>query len=235
MLNCLQIIQTVFRRVGLTPPVTAATSTDNAVLQMLSILEEEGQEQATRAPWEVLQFEANFTTVAAQVQTTVAAITTGFDYIVNDTIWNRDLRRPVYGPKTQQEWQQSKAMQINGPFNAFRIIQGAINFYPIPAAGQSCYFEYQSKNWITLNAGGTDQTWASDLDVPLLDDQLLILGCIWRWKQQKGLEFQADQAKYEKRIMDAIGRDAGKPIISMDGYHDEIQPVVLVPRGSWGV
>ena len=85
-----------------------------SVLEAINIgselLEEEGQTLADRYPFEALQREATFTTVATQVQTALSSVTTGFNYIVNDTIWNRTLRRPVYGPKSQQDWQQSKAM-----------------------------------------------------------------------------------------------------------------------------
>jgi hypothetical protein len=130
MLTCLQIIQTVCKRVGIVSPNSAIGSTDQQIIQLVSLSEEEGQEQAKRYPWQVLQGEATFTTVAAQVQGNMDTIAPGWDYIVNDTIWNRSLRRPVYGPRSPQDWQQQKAMQINGPFNSFRIIGGQINFYP---------------------------------------------------------------------------------------------------------
>ena len=231
-LTCLQIIQTVAKRVGLTAPTSAIGSTITDIIQLIALCEEEGQEQA-RYPYQVLQQEATFTTAATQIQSTLAACTTGFGYIVNDTIWNRTLRRPVYGPSTQQSWQQQKAMQINGPFNTFRIQNGNINFYPTPVAGQSCYFEYISKNWITLNGGGTSSTFANDADVPMLDDQLVTLGTIWRYKAAKGLSYSEDFAKYERQRMDIEARDASKPILSMGGAMYDVQPVILVPRGNW--
>jgi hypothetical protein len=232
-LTCLQIIQTACRRIGILAPNAAVGSTDPQIIQLLALSEEEGQEQADRYQWETLQQEATFTTVAAQIQTTIAAITTGFNYIVNDTIWNRTLRRPVYGPKSQQDWQQDKALQLNGPFNSFRIINDVINFYPNPVAGESCYFEYISENWITTSGGSASAIWTNDADTPKLNSNLMVLGTIWRWKQAKGLDYAEDFAKYESNIMDAMGRDAGKPTLSMNGARWEIQPAILVPRGSW--
>lgn len=234
-LTCLQIIQAACKRIGILSPNAAVTATDQQIIQLVALAEEEGQELATRYPWEALQVEATFTTVAAQVQTTLAAITSGFDYIINDTIWNRTLRRPVYGPKSQQDWQQAKAMQINGPFNSFRIIADAINFYPNPVAGQTCAFEYQSRAWVSLAAGGTADTWANDADIPKLDGQLMVLGVIWRWKAAKGLDYAEDYAKYERRVTDAMARDSGKAKLDMGGSTPDIQPVVMVPRGSFGV
>lgn len=232
-LTCLQIIQSACKRIGILSPNAAVTATDQQIIQLVALAEEEGQELATRYAWEALQTEASFTTVAAQVQTTLAATAPGFDYIVNDTIWNRTLRRPVYGPRTQQDWQQQKAMQLNGPFNSFRIIADAINFYPNPSAGQSCFFEYISSNWVSTSAAGVSSVWTNDADTPKIDDQLVILGTIWRWKQIKGLDYAEDFAKYERRLADAMGRDAGKPILDMGGGAQEIQPVILVPRGNF--
>lgn len=234
-LTCLQIIQAACKRIGILSPNAAVTGTDQQIIQLVSLAEEEGQELATRFAWEALQVEATFNTVAAQVQTTLTAITTGFDYIVNDTIWNRTLRRPVYGPKSQQDWQQAKANQINGPFNSFRIIADAINFYPNPVAGQTCAFEYQSRAWVNKAAGGTADTWTADGDTPKLDGQLMVLGIIWRWKAAKGLDYAEDYAKYERRVSDAMGRDGGKPKLDMGGGCVDIQPVIMIPRGSFGL
>ena len=231
-LSCLQLVQTVYKRLGLNVPMAAVTSSDVQVLQMLSLLEEEGQEQANRYAWQVLQREATFTTVATQVQTQLSAITSGFDYITNNTIWNRTLRRPVYGPKSQQDWQQDKATNINGPFNSYRVINNAINFYPIPVAGQVCFFEYISRAWI--QGANPTTTFVADTDVILLDDQITILGLLWRWKAMKGLDYSQDFQNYEARINNAMGRDASKPVLNMNGAMYDILPVIAVPRGSWG-
>lgn len=234
MQTILQIVQTACKRIGINSPNTVVTSNDQQVIQLLALLEEEGQEQAARYQWQTLQREATFTTVATELQSSLAAITTGFDYIVNDTIWNRTLRRPVYGPKSEQDWQQVVANQINGPFNSFRIKSDGIYFYPAPVAGQTCAFEYITKHWITTSVGGTSATATNDADTPLLDDKLLILGLIWRWKAAKGLDYREDYTKYEQKITDMRGRDAGKPRLNLNGgaVYD-IQPVIAVPRGSW--
>lgn len=231
-LSVLQIVQTACKRIGILAPTVALGSSDQQIIQLVSLCEEEGQSLADRHQWEALQVEALFTTVASQAQTSLATIAPSFNYIVNDTIWNRTLRRPVYGPTSQQDWQQKKAIQLNGPFNSFRIIADVINFYPTPAAGQVCAFEYISRNWI--NTGTTSSSvFLTDADTPKINDQLIVLGLIWRWKAAKGMDYAEDFAKYETRVMDAMGRDAGKATLNMNGATYDIQPVVLVPRGSW--
>lgn len=232
-LTCLQIIQTACRRIGILAPNAAVSSTDQQIIQLLSLCEEEGQELGERYPWQALQKEATFTTLAARLQTTLAAVTTGFGYIVNDTIWNRTLRRPVYGPNAPKEWQQKLAMSFSGPFNSFRIIEDAINFYPNPTAGQTCAFEYITDSWVNKSVGGVSSVWTNDADTPKLNDKLIILGLIWRWKAAKGLDYTEDRDKYDIRVTNAGARDAGKPTLNLDGVGHDIQPVVVVPSGSW--
>jgi hypothetical protein len=232
-LTCLQIIQATCRRIGILAPNTAVSATDQQIIQLVELCNEEGQELADRIQWQALQSETVFTTVASETQGAMEALSSGFKYLINDTIWNRDLRRPVYGARSEQEWQQQKAMQLNGPFNSFRIFQGNLLFYPAPPAGQTCAYEYASSDWVSKSVGGTASVWTNDLDTPKLDDKLIILGTIWRWKAAKGLDYAEDFAKYERKVNDAIGRDGSKPTLNMTGAQYDIQPIVLIPSGSW--
>jgi hypothetical protein len=235
MKTCLQIIQAVCRRVGVAEPNTAVGSTDVQILQIVELANEEGIEQASRYPWQSLLNVGSFTTVAAEVQGAVSTIAPGLSYIVNDTIWNRDLRRPVFGPKTPQTWEQQKAFAINGPWSNYRLQGDNLNMYPTPTAGQSCYFEYITKNWCE-SAGGTGQEeFEADDDVPLLLDELIILGTIWRWKNIKGFDYSEDFAKYERRLADMMARDGGKDWLSLTNTKYDIFPGVVVPAGSWNV
>jgi hypothetical protein len=235
-MTLLQIIQKACQSLGITVPNTAVGSADPQIAQLVALAEREGQDLANRYPWQVLQTEVTFTTVAAQIQAQLSTIAPDFEYLVNDTIWNRTLRRPVYGPKSMPDWQQAKAMQINGPFNSFRIIDDAINFYPNPAVGNLCAFEYMSRNWVNVNGASATEAdnFANDADVPLLSGQIILLGLMWRWKAAKNLEYAEDFQTYENRVADAMGRDAGKAKLSLTGQTEyEINPVVMIPRGSW--
>lgn len=235
-MTCLSIIQTICARLGLAQPTSAVGSSDTQIATIVALCDEEGQELAQRWEWTALQSEATYTTLAQEDQGAVETIAPGLNYIVNDTIWNRDLRRPVFGPATPQRWQQQKAFAINGPWSQHRIKQGRLLMYPVPAAGQDCYFEYISKYWCTDSTGATGrEEWADDADLPLLDDKLLILGTIWRWKKLKGFEYAEDFASYERRAMDLMAKDGGKDNLNLTGASYDIQPVVILPSGNWNL
>jgi hypothetical protein len=210
-------------------------SNDQQIIQIVSIAEEEGQELQERYGWQGLQTEATFTTVAASLPGSMATIAPGYEHVVNGTAWNRTLRRPLYGPRTEQEWQQLQAIQMVGPFHSYRIKDDGFYMFPVPPAGHSCAFEYITKNWISKSAGGTSDVFTNDADTPLIDDRIVVLGTIWRWKAAKGLDYAEDFSKYERRVLNKMARDASKPVLNMGGSTYDIQPVVMVPSGSWNI
>lgn len=232
-MTCLSIVQKVCKRVGIATPNSAVSSSDPQVLQVVELCNEEGQELAARYTWTALQTEATYTTLATEIQGSLATIAPGLLNIVNNTIWNRSQQRPVYGPKTPQGWQQDQANFVAGPYSSFRIKAGNLLMYPVPTAGESCYFEYISRNWVNATAGGTDEEWTADTDTTVFDEQLIVLGTVWRWKAAKGFEYAEDFNKYERRVLDAIAQDGSKPMLRLDGPLNDMFPAVLVPAGSW--
>lgn len=231
-MTCLSIVQKVCRRVGVATPNSAVSSSDPQILQIVELSNEEGQELAARHEWTVLNKEATFTTLAQQNQGAIATIAPGLEFIINNTIWNRTQQRPVYGPKTPQGWQQDQANFVAGPYSSFRIREGNLLMYPVPVAGESCYFEYVTKRWVTTS-GTPDDEWTADTDTALLDERLIILGTVWRWKQAKGFEYAEDFNKYERAVLDAIGRDGSKPVLNLGSPATDYFPAVIVPAGSW--
>lgn len=236
MPSCLSIVQTICNRIGINAPTQAVGSADQQIINLVALLNEEGQELAARHEWTALQSEASYTTLAQENQGTVESIAPGLGYIINDTIWNRSLRRPVFGPKTPQGWQQQKAFAINGPWSSFRIKGNSLYMFPVPAAGQSCVFEYSSRNWLTDSTGATDyDVFNNDTDIPKLEWNLLVLGTVWRWKKLKGFEYAEDFAAYERRVMDAMGKEGSRDWLNTANTKYDIFPGVVVPAGSWNV
>lgn len=233
-MTCLSIVQDICQRINLPTPTSAAQSSDPQITQIVALCNKEG-EILSNKDWQVLTLEASFLTTAVQLQTTLSATAPGLKNIINDTIWNRDLRRPVYGPMTPQRYQQVQAAVFAGPWNQF-IIQGDnILFFPVPSPGQTCFFQYVTSNWCE-SAGGTGQSrFVMDDDELRLREDLFKLGVEWRWKKAKGLEFAQEFADYEDFLADAYARDGTKDTINMGSARYDIYPGVLIPSGSWPV
>lgn len=234
-LNILQIGQEAVSRMGLTKPTALIGSKDQTAIHILSLLKEEVKSLGRKISWQVLQREASLTTVAAQDQGAITTLIPNLGFIINDTIWNRTLKRPVFGPLSPQLQAQNKAFFQSGPWNQFYIREGHLWFYPQPVAGQSVYVQYVSKAVGKSYAGVEINAFTLDTDIPYLDDEALILGVKSRFRAAKGFDNTADIAEYTNCINDLIGRDASKPILSMDGTKYDIMPGIFIPAGSWSL
>lgn len=232
-MSLLTVIQKVCNRVGVAAPTTASGSTDQQVVQMIALANEEGEELAERYTWQSLQLEATHTTLAAELQGVMTTIAPGFKYILNDTIWNRTQQRPMYGSLTPDNWQVLKSSSINGPYQEYRVKGGSLYLIPAPAAGHTIAFEYMSKNWCQSSALTGQDAWSLDADTGILDENIMIAGVIWRWRNAKGLDYTEEFRNYEVRVANAMNRDAGKSSIMMDGSPSTRQPGIIVPTGNW--
>lgn len=233
-MSLLTMFTQVCPRIGLSVPNAVVTSQDSQIIDLLALANAEGEDLRGRYPWSAIVQESTFVTVAAESQgaiTTVAGAS--FDYILNQTIWDRTLLRPVFGTLTPAQWQQLKAQNVTGPWNQFRIRGGNLLFIPAPSAGDTCAFEWVSKNFCQSSGGTGQSVWTADTDTGLLSEDLMKLGLIWRWKAANSLEYAQDFDTYEGRVADAMARDGGKQILSLDGYAAGIAPVVVIPSGSW--
>lgn len=232
----LQLVQEVSSLLAITSPNAVTSSTDTQVLQLWKIANEEGRKQSARYPWQALVNEATFTTLAAETQGVITTIAgAGFRSIVNSTIWNRTQKRPVFGPMSPSDWQQLKAQTSTGPWSQYRIRGSNIIFNPVPAAGQSCFFEWISKYWAFSSGAVAQASLLADDDQIYLDDEIFLQGMIWRWNKRKGFDYAEDYADYEKLIADAMAKDGGKPTLNLNGSADDYPPGIMVPVGSWNL
>lgn len=98
------------------------------------------------------------------------------------------------------------------------LLGGELQFSPTPSASQQATFPYISRNFATSAGGSSLPVFQSDADGFVLDERLLTLGIVWRWKAQKGLEYAEDLATYEKAFSEAAARDRGSQAIRKGGW-----------------
>ena len=238
MATLLSVVQDLCKRQNLPSPSTVYGSTDQQILQMMALLEEEGNDLAARHNWQGITREASHTAIAAEDQGAIATIADdGFRFILNETIWDRTTKLPVCGPVSPQEWQNLKAVTSTGPRYRFRIRGGKLLVNPTATAGESWYFEYVSKNWISDAAGANFYArFNADTNIVLLPDDLVLQGLRWRWKKEKGFDYAEDFRTYEMQVKRAMGNDGGKARIAMDGDATSgPRPGIFVSPGSWNL
>ncbi len=235
-MSLLTIVQNVCGRTNIPVPNSVmGTTTDAQVLQLLRLLEEEGNDLCDRGPWQALTNEFTHITIQSEDQGAMTGIATnGFRSIKNGTFFDRSDTLPIHGPLSDMEWQDRKARSVSGPRYYYRIRGGHLLVNPTPVAGHIWAAEYLSKNWI-LGADGTTykQYFTLDSDTILLPEELVLMGLRWRWKKEKGFAYDEDFRTYEMQVKSALGRDGGKPVLNMAGDTHQHRPGIMVPEYSW--
>lgn len=235
-MTLLTTVQNFSRRTGLAVPTTVYGSSDPQVLQVLAILEEEGNDLSGRGRWQELTREATHTTLAQEDQGAIDTIAaTGFRYILPNTFWDRTESLPVL-TANEQEWQGIKGFNVTGPRYRTRLRGGKLLSNPSPPAGNTWAFEYVSWHWIVDTGGSTyKQYFTADDDEILLPEPVILQGLRWRWKKEKGLDYEEDFNTYEAMVKDAIGREGIQRTLMMDERTREPAPGVIVTQGNWNL
>lgn len=235
----LDIIRRFMERTGLPKPAFSIGNTDTQVAQILGLLEEATEEIVMRNArgWQMLNRQAIFQTKAQEVQGSLSELAPGFRAVINDTLFNRTTRLPIYGPLLPMERQATKALQTAGPYYRYWIANDELHFYPIPPAGQTIAFEYTST--AAWSDGKTPVTYSeypeSDTAICLFPKPVMIAQLRWRWKKEKGLEYAEDFAMAERLLNAAIAADGTRRVVDLGGTDLVARPGIMIPAGSWPI
>ena len=236
-MSLLTIIQQAAPILGIAKPAAVIGSSDLQVQQLLEIAQEEGHELAKRHDWRQMTKAGEFQAVDDFEQP--GSLPGDYDRMAQGaTMWNSTQRWPIAGPVTPEQWADLQGRPVVPTVQAFfRIIGTAFWLYPAPAASDVVTFEYQSKIWCRPAAGGAPQTeWQADTDLGVIDERLMKLGIIWRWKRAKGFDYAEELSTYERNVEREAGRSNGRAVISMARHNrrSDVWPRVNVPANIPG-
>lgn len=232
-MTLLSIVRSACDLVGMPRPNGVISGSDQTTRTVLALAQREGRALARRWTWSKLRKEHTWVSVAQRVQT--GSVPADFDRMLNGTLWNRDEQEEVTGPLTAEEWQAQLAL-VTAPVDACYVFRnGFIELYPSPSAGETFAYEYVSGNWCKSSIGTGQAAWTADDDLPVLDEELHILGIVWRFKQGRGLDYAEDYRLYEDEVRQAIQRDGSRRTIRLASTENEGSRGVGVPEGSWSV
>ena len=233
----LDIIRRFMERTGLPKPAFSIGNTDAQVAQILGLLEEATEELVMRNArgWQILNREAVFVTKAQEVQGSLSDLAPGFRVVINDTLFNRTTRLPIYGPLLPMERQATKALQTAGPYYRYWIANDQLHLYPTPPAGQTIAFEYTSTAcWSDGQSPATYSEYpTTDTAICLFPKPVVIAQLRWRWKKEKGLEYAQDFDSAELLLNAAIAADGTRRVVDLGGTELVARPGIMIPTGSW--
>ncbi len=244
-MSLLTIVQCATDIIGLPRPTSVVTNTDQTVRTLFALVNREGQNLARLrntwgGGWTVLEKEHTFSTVADDDDYDFPA---DFSSLTFDTAWDRTTFFEMRGSLSPQQWQIARSGLVASPALRlrYRIKRGsgsARQFFidPSPSGGDTLVYEYLSNQWVSNAAGDTfTTTFTADDDVSLLDEDLVEMGLVWRYKQAKGLAFAAELAEYEIERDRRIGNDPGGTKVFIARRKFKLPPANTPITGFGGV
>lgn len=225
-MSLLTIAQAVVSSCGYAIPGTIVGNTDPDAKMLLALANKAGRHLARR-PWQSLQKEYTFSTVAS---TASYALPTDYGYFQNSSAWSRTNYWMLRGSLSAQEWQRYKSgIQSTTPRSRFRI-KGSLFFLdPTPSSIESMVIEYVSKSWVFDNAATYYTTFQADANTSLIDDYLLELELTWRFLERKGMAYAEAKEEAEEVREQMIAADTPSNDVRMDDGYGPWPPLPTLP------
>lgn len=140
-----------------------------------------------------------------------------YNYMINQTQWDRGYRWQVIGPLNPQEWQVLKSgLSPTGPRRRYRIMGNKFYVDPIPYDSNTLVFEYYSKSFCQSSTGVAQTSWQADTDVPVIPDELFILGLKWRFLSAKGFDYSQEYKTYDDMVTSLLGHNMGAKVLPLN-------------------
>lgn len=233
MRTMLEIVQDACKDVGQPRPSIVASAPQETPLRMLRLLNKAGHQLIKDHGWNVLTTVVSFNPTATQVQ--AAHPPADYDRMTANTqLWDITNRRPLVGPLAIPKWMRLVVDAQQSIDKYWALIGEKINILPVPAVTDNFVYAYQSKHWVLDVSDTPKSSFTVDTDVPRIDDELLTLELVWRWKHAIGIDYAEDMANAGRRKETVIAADRGPAIISTsqpfrDGLPEGFWPGTITP------
>jgi hypothetical protein len=219
-MTLLSVVRDVCAVVGVQMPtsVFANIDTNRTMAEMLSLANEMAQTIAYDGrDWTLLR---KIGAVAGDDVTTGFSLPADYQrFLLTSNVWrSSSTQTPMQFISDTDQW-ANRRMSGNtnwmsiGSWGEWTILGGLLHIFPPLTVTEKAYFAYLNKNCIDLKGGGHGDVFMDDADSFSLDERVLKLGMIWRWKAQKGSAYTEDLGTYGDALANVSARDSPAPIL----------------------
>ena len=117
---------------------------------------------------------------------------------------------------------RTESTGLYGAPGVWTMTQDAFRFSPAPSG--TTLFPYVTKLIVRDADDVSKAAFTADSDKFRLDERLLTLALVWRWRAQKALGYREDMANFELALSRAQAKDGGARVIRRNG---------LLPAGNY--
>ena len=219
-MTALQITQQIARVLGLDVPQTLTNGNDISTQRVLGLLNRALDTALNAYGWQALQKQVIFradTNADAYNQATgglkLQSLAPDFGLALTPQIYEVGSSTPVRYV-TPDQYTRLLVQGAGAADKYFSVIGGELWFLPkLTQQGWKGVLRYRSK-YGALGAEGTPKRYFDkDDDTSLLDEELLVLGGIYKFKQEMGYDYADALADYEECLGRLKARDSYAPVL----------------------
>ena len=197
--------------IALARPTSVFGSSVREMQELAAVAQETAEMIASAHEWEELN---QITTITGDGTSEDFNLPTDFDRMLEKSqLWTSSLETPLTPVSDRDEWLGLDIQSFDFVVNAWIKYGGQIHIKPAPANAEEIKYWYQSNLIVAPNAGANKAEFDTDTDTFRLDERLLKLGIIWRWREMKGLPYAENMADYERALSKRIAQNKGSRII----------------------
>lgn len=191
-------------------PAVFFTSSDQLELEIVDLVNDVAKDICRYADWQALTKVYNVPTDGV---TEIFDLPDDYDrqLLVTDI---QDLNNWVWGYEhieNLNDFLYRRARNFELTPGAWTIYQNQIHFFPPPNVQNSATYPYISNNYAldSNNAGKPEFTADTDDFIIKGGNDLLTLGLIWRWRENKKLDYTGDQEQFTMALDQIAAKDKG--------------------------
>lgn len=214
-------------------PTTIFSSQKKLELQLADLVQEAAVDIAKAFEWQALMVLAEHQGDGSTVAFDFPA---GFDRMpvkgnIHSATWQQSGYRPA---RDRDHWIYLQTYLAAGTPGWWIVLDNQMQIYPPMGPSEKAQY-YFITNEIVRGANGAGKAVITkDDDTFKLDERLLTLSLVWRYREQNGLEYSESMANYERALAQVGGADKGKRILAIGaqripGGADIAFPGVIVP------
>jgi len=214
--SILSVCQDAATKLNRSRPTSIFSSADAFAAELLLAAKDTAESLVKEEhDWRALTLMATCTGDASTTVFPFATVAPSFERMIKDAkLHSLRFRNATFRwAKDLDEWLFIKDnLLVGSPGNAVQL-NNAIQIFPAMPASDTARFFYISSSYALSAAGASQATFQADSDTFALDERLLRLGIIWRWRSDKRLEYAEDLKNYEIAKASAQAKDKGNQAI----------------------
>jgi hypothetical protein len=210
-MTILSVAQDACKLIGVEVPTGLLASTDREHVELVAVATEMAQRIARGHQWQLF---SRIHTITGDGTTEDWSLPSDYDRMpVKAQLWSSALETALSPITDIDKWLEMDVQSFDFVVNAWTIYGGQIHIKPALASGVTVKFFYQSNLIVAPEAGANKTGFTLDTDSFRLDEQLLKLGIIWRWKESKGQSYAEWLDDFEELKERLVVRDKGSRVL----------------------